>query len=205
MAELIGYIGSVLVAVSLMMSNIWKLRWINLFGALFFVAYGIALKAYPVVVVNGFIVLIDAYFLNQMARKKDYFSLLTLKDPQGPFIRRFLNFYAADIQGFFPDFDIETIKEPLTFFMLRNIMPIGIFVYETEPEGVARIHLDYVVPEYRDLGSARFLYHHRVQRFRDQGLKTFAVRTGSEATASYFRSLGFKESAGDSGVLVKEI
>ena len=31
--QLVGYVGSVLVAVSLMMNNIWRLRWINLIGA----------------------------------------------------------------------------------------------------------------------------------------------------------------------------
>jgi hypothetical protein len=34
--ELFGYFASVLIAVSLMMSNIKKLRWINFFGALAF-------------------------------------------------------------------------------------------------------------------------------------------------------------------------
>ncbi|MGS0676339.1 YgjV family protein [Shewanella sp. 0m-4] len=61
--EWVGYLASVVVAISLMMSNIKKLRWWNLIGAALFVAYGLAIDAIPVALVNFFIVLIDAYYL----------------------------------------------------------------------------------------------------------------------------------------------
>ncbi|MCL1145594.1 hypothetical protein L2747_06165 [Shewanella marinintestina] len=61
--EWVGYLASVVVAISLMMSNIKKLRWWNLVGAALFVAYGLAIDAIPVALVNFFIVLIDAYYL----------------------------------------------------------------------------------------------------------------------------------------------
>jgi len=59
--ELIGYLGSVLVAISLMMRSLLRLRVINLIGALFFTTYGALLGAYPVAVLNGLIVCIDLY------------------------------------------------------------------------------------------------------------------------------------------------
>jgi hypothetical protein len=61
--EIIGYIASILVAVSLMMSSILKLRVINLIGAACFTVYGLLIDAYPVAVVNFIIVLIDLYYL----------------------------------------------------------------------------------------------------------------------------------------------
>ncbi|GIU09775.1 YgjV family protein [Shewanella morhuae] len=69
--EWIGYLASVVVAISLTMSNIKKLRWWNLIGAALFVAYGIAISAYPVALVNFFIVLIDAYYLIKLYRETD--------------------------------------------------------------------------------------------------------------------------------------
>ena len=65
-----GYLASVVVAISLMMSNIKKLRWLNLLGATLFVAYGMAIQAYPVAAVNFFIVLIDAYYLVVIYREQ---------------------------------------------------------------------------------------------------------------------------------------
>lgn len=67
--EWVGYLASVVVAISLMMSDIKKLRWLNLFGAMLFVAYGMVIQAYPVAAVNFFIVLIDLYYLIKIYRE----------------------------------------------------------------------------------------------------------------------------------------
>ena len=72
--EWVGYLASVVVAISLMMSNIKKLRWWNLIGAALFVAYGMAIGAYPVALVNFFIVLIDTYYLVKLYREADLSS-----------------------------------------------------------------------------------------------------------------------------------
>ena len=51
----------VLVAISLMMSCILKLRLINLLGAILFTLYKRLIGAIPVAIMNLFIVLIDLY------------------------------------------------------------------------------------------------------------------------------------------------
>jgi hypothetical protein len=42
--EILGYVASLLVAASLMMSGVRRLRWINLAGSLAFAAYGLWLR-----------------------------------------------------------------------------------------------------------------------------------------------------------------
>ncbi|WOT05626.1 YgjV family protein [Shewanella youngdeokensis] len=66
--EWVGYLASVVVAISLMMSDIRKLRWWNLVGAVLFVAYGVAINAIPVALVNFFIVLINVYYIVKLYR-----------------------------------------------------------------------------------------------------------------------------------------
>ena len=73
--EIIGYVASVLVAISLMMRSVLKLRVINLIGAAVFTLYGLLIGAYPVAVVNFVIALIDLYYLREFVPTKDYFSL----------------------------------------------------------------------------------------------------------------------------------
>ena len=73
--EIIGYVASVLVAVSLMMRSVFKLRVINLLGAAVFTAYGLLIDAYPVAAMNLFIVFIDLYYLREFVPSKDSFSL----------------------------------------------------------------------------------------------------------------------------------
>ncbi|MFG1495085.1 hypothetical protein ABMA57_00540 [Saccharospirillum sp. HFRX-1] len=67
--EIYGYIGSVLIAISLMMGDIRKLRWINLIGAGTFASYGLMIQAWPVALLNGFIVLIDIVHLWHIYRR----------------------------------------------------------------------------------------------------------------------------------------
>ena len=75
--EMLGYMASVFVAISLMMRSVTKLRVINLIGAVLFTAYGLVIAAYPVAVVNGFIVLVNIYYLQQTWRETAVPVLLT--------------------------------------------------------------------------------------------------------------------------------
>ena len=80
--EIIGYLATVLIAISLMMKSMVKLRWINLFGASTFATYGYLIDAYPVLVLNGSITIIDIIYLFQMYYKKDYFEIFQVKSFQ---------------------------------------------------------------------------------------------------------------------------
>ena len=66
--EMLGYMASGLVALSLMMRSLRKLRIINLVGSLLFTVYGFIIGAYPVAVLNAFIVLVNLYYLQQTMR-----------------------------------------------------------------------------------------------------------------------------------------
>jgi hypothetical protein len=81
--EIIGYIASALVAVSLMMSSILKLRVINLVGAALFTVYGLLIGAYPVAVMNLFIVLIDLYYLRDMVSITRRFTISIVQQEDG--------------------------------------------------------------------------------------------------------------------------
>ena len=67
--EWFGYLASIIVATSLMMNSIIKLRWINLLGATMFSVYGFIINAYPVGVLNLFIALDDIYYLIKISKK----------------------------------------------------------------------------------------------------------------------------------------
>jgi hypothetical protein len=203
-AEWIGYAGSVLIAVSLMMNNIWKLRWVNFTGAVVFTAYGLIVRVYPVVLLNSFIAAADAFYLIQMARQRDYFSLLPLR-PQSVFREKFLEFYRADIARHFPDFDWAKLREPQSVFVLRNLMPVGLFVYELQPDGIVEIRLDYVVPHYRDLKTANFIFSAKHEGLREKGFHTFVAHSGVERHQDYLRKIGFRQDPTDASLFRKLI
>jgi hypothetical protein len=187
--ELIGYLGSILVAISLMMKSLLRLRIINLFGALFFTAYGLLLGAYPVAFLNGLIVLIDLYYLFQMWRQKDFFTFLEVL-PNSKYLHTFVDFYRDDILKIIPGYLYEIADDLLCFFILRNMMPAGLFIAKIQGE-VAHIQLDYVIPNYRDFQVARFIFEENAAFFTHRGIRRFASEGGSAIHRRYLEKMDF--------------
>jgi hypothetical protein len=192
-AEILGYVASVLVAVSLTMSNVRRLRWLNLTGAVAFVAYGAWLRAWPVFAVNLFVAAVDVYYLERMAHQRDFFTLLEV-DGVMPLLRKFLRFHEVDIRRFFPAFGPDA-PVPAGFFVLRNLLPVGVFVYDDRPGGEVEILLDYVIPEYRDHKNGEFLFRILNERFSGSRA-AFVVKTSVASHAAYLLGQGF-ERTGD--------
>jgi len=100
--ELVGYTGSFLVALSLSMKNIRLLRRINLVGAFTFSMYGLLIGAMPVFILNGYIVLIDIFYLYRMYTTEEQFKMVPVLDKQHNYLKLFLDFYLNDILKYFP-------------------------------------------------------------------------------------------------------
>ena len=198
MVEFIGYAGSLLVAVSLLMSNIWYLRWINLAGAIAFTVYGVMIPAWPVAAVNGFIVLIDLYYIIKMLRAKEHFDLVQAES-YSAFLHRFCEYYGEDISQYFPDFDQEQLSSSRAWYVTRDLMPVGLFAVSDEGE----VLIDYVVPSHRDLKSARFLYGRGIDEIRSLGIKTLTVKTEVPSHATYLKRMGYQADASSAGTFTK--
>lgn len=69
--EYVGYLASIFIVISLMMTSIVQLRIINSIGCILFVIYGISVNAYPVAISNFLIVLINLYNLYKLSRKNN--------------------------------------------------------------------------------------------------------------------------------------
>ncbi len=61
--EIIGYIGSALVLVSMLMTSVVRLRIINLIGSVIFAGYALAIRSYPTAIMNICLAGINAYHL----------------------------------------------------------------------------------------------------------------------------------------------
>jgi hypothetical protein len=190
--EIIGYTGTVLIAVSLTMKNIVKLRWINLFGAATFATYGLITNALPVFILNGYITLVDIYYLIVLYKKKDEFSIYPIM-PGNRYMKKFLEFYRDDIAKFFPDFSYDNLEGKKIFFVLRNLFPVGLFIYEEKGDGVAEIILDYAVPSYRDLNNAKFLMKTTPKFFKENGIHKLVAYSEVEQHVAYLKKIGFEK------------
>jgi len=203
--EIVGYAGSVLIALSLMMKNIVRLRKVNLFGASTFAIYGLLVDAYPVLVLNSFIALVDIYYLVDIYRKKDAFSLMPVLDPNHPYLNKFLDFYSDDIKNFSPEFNRDEIEEANYYFILRNLVPVGIFIYKVRSLDEAEILLDYAIPDYRDLKNAKYLYYAESEFLKEKGTKILIAKSEVDKHKNYLKRVGFKEDTENKNIFRKKL
>jgi hypothetical protein len=192
--EAIGYVASVLVAVSLTMSSILRLRVINLLGSITFTVYGALIAAYPVAAVNLFIVFVNLYFLWGMLRTREFFRLLEVH-PGSEYLRFFLDFHAADVRRFFPHLDRIPAPGELNVFVLRGSVPAGLLVGERQGDTL-RVVLDFVIPQFRDFKVGRYLFREQAGFFRERGIREIVTAAGSAEHAAYLRRMGFTEDDG---------
>ncbi|HEX8255596.1 MAG TPA: GNAT family N-acetyltransferase [Thermoanaerobaculia bacterium] len=189
--QLLGYAGSVLIATSLLMRSIVRLRAINLAGAATFCVYGLLIGAYPVAVLNAMTVTINIVQLARLRRRNEIFRLLDVR-PDTPYLNYFLDFQAADIRRFFPAFrrDLVVEESRLALIVLRDLVPAGVLLGRVQGDRL-EVDLDYVVPQYRDLKVGRFLFTDAAEFFRDRGLREIVSRADTDAHAQYLRRIGF--------------
>lgn len=197
--EVLGYLASVLIAVSLMMRSIVRLRWINLVGAACFTVYGILIAAYPVAALNFAIVLINVYFLSRMRLTREAFAVLGMA-PDAPYLTEFLRFYADDIQRFQPGFTLAAPDHQRAFVILRDMVPAGVLITEPRDGRDAWVALDYVTPAYRDFKIGDYLFNGRKDIFRNVGIDRLETSAGSPAHAEYLERIGFRR-AGETYLL----
>jgi len=203
--QTVGYAGSVLIALSLMMKNIFKLRKVNLIGATTFAVYGFLVNAYPVLFLNSFIALVDIYYLAQMYKIKDAFSLIPVLNPNHSYLNKFLDYYSNDIQKFSPEFDRSKTTDGNCYFILRNLFPVGIFIYKVNKEAEAEILLDYAIPDYRDLKNAEYLYYAASEFLKEKGIKSLITKSSVDKHIKYLKKVGFVENTENNGIFKKKL
>jgi hypothetical protein len=196
--ELIGYGASALIAISMMMSSIVRLRLFNMAGAIGFAIYGLLIGAYPVAVLNGIIVVVNAYYLVRMLRAKEYFQLLKLK-PDSVYLPYFLNFYGDEIRRILPEFQYRPSENQIALFILRDCSPAGVFIAEQKPDGVLRVVLDFVIPNYRDLKIGKFLFVEQAEFFRERGIKEIIISPRTAEFGAYLVKVGFEPAGRQEG------
>ena len=198
--EMIGYAGSILVAISLTMKSLYRLRMINLAGAIFFILYGLLIGAFPVVFLNGLILCVNLYNLYQMLNQKDYFKLMEVNH-SSIYLKNFLEFYRKDIFEFFPSYLFKPKDDQLVVFVLRNMVPAGLLI--TKPNGEdAEVFLDFVIPGYRDFRAGKFLFEESASYFHQKGIRRFVSAPGNPKHETYLKKMGFMEK---DGIYVREI
>lgn len=190
--EWLGYLASLIVLISLLMNSILKLRWINLLGSLTFSLYGFLIGAFPVGFMNLGIAFINIYYLIKIYNSKEYFKLLPIND-SSQYFNYFLEFYKDSLNNYINTSEFNIEDYDVSFFILRNMVPAGVFVASKYDDNTLKVELDFVIPEYRDFKIGNFLYTNRKDYFLDKGYSNLISFSYLDEHIHYLKKMGFEE------------
>lgn len=193
--EWMGYLASLIVLISLLMSSIIKLRWVNLIGSSIFSLYGFLLGALPVGLMNLGIVIINIYYLVKLysarAKKESFTTLPIEKGSQ--YFNHFLNYYKEGLRKFADPSKLKENTYEVSFYILRNIVPAGVFLGSKHDEETLKVELDFVIPEYRDFKIGEFVYENSKALFLDKGYNRLISYSSNDEHIEYLKKMGFKQ------------
>ncbi len=193
---IIGYVASVLLALSLLVNNDLKFRWLNMFGCLAFIVYGILITAFPIILTNAILLLINVFYLIKTYNTKENFDLLEFT-PGDKIINKFLQFYNKDIESYFPGYRLAGNDNDIRFVILRDMVIANIFVAELAADGNAYVKINYTVAKYRDYKVGTFIFDKEKDFLKAKGIHQLVyLNVPNKNHAAFLKKMGFFEQKG---------
>lgn len=203
-AQVLGYLASVLLAYSLLVTNDIRFRWLNSFGCLCFILYGLFIGAFPIVLTNTILLGINAFALIKIYRTQEKFDIVEFK-PEDILIHKFLSFYKKDIDLYFPDYNINEPNDDLRFVVLRNLVIANIFVTQLSSNGKAIVKINYTVPKYRDYKVGRFIFEQERDFLHSKGVKEIVYeKIKNTQHERFLKVMGFEKEL-ETGIFTKAV
>lgn len=198
-AELVGYLASALVVLSLTMTSVVRLRVVSLCGSLTFFVYGALIESVPILITNGCIAVINVWFLRREfasggPRGRDL-GVSHIR-PDSPFLADFVAFHLADIHHFQPDFHLPAGDDVVTLLLNRDGLPAGLLIGRRNGNALT-IDLDYVLGPYRDSRLGHWLYGPGADIFRNDAITSLRSAGTTDTHRKYLERVGFHPSPTD--------
>ena len=197
--ELVGYLASALVVLSLTMTSVVRLRMVSLCGSLTFFVYGMLIESVPIIITNSSIAVINVWFLRkEFASGGPHGRDLGISRirPDSPFLADFVAFHLTDIHRFQPDFHLPAGDDIVTLLLNRDGLPAGLLIGRRQGSTLT-IDLDYVLGPYRDSRLGQWLYGPGADVFRFQGIDELRSAGTTDTHRKYLERVGFQASTTD--------
>lgn len=196
--EIIGYIGSALIVISMMMTSVLRLRLVNILGSGISICYAIAVKAYPVAFLNAFLIIVNVAKTVQLFRLEKSYLMIVSKGADG-LPQYLVQKYNKDILNFFPDFK-ELSDDDDVFILMNGDIATGITAGKIDENKNFNVKIDYTTPAYRDNSAGLYLY----KEIGKLGCcKRVVFETSSKNHEAYMYKIGFVKIS--RGKYVKEL
>ena len=189
--EIVGYIGSFLVVISMLMSSIIKLRVINTVGSVISGVYAVICGALPLALMNLCLIIINVVNLVKLLGAKMPYELVE-GDTRDSLVRYFLDYYRDDIKAFFPAFAGTDAGVNSAFITCCQGTPIGLLLGNRQGDIVDFV-VDYTTPAYRDCSAGKYLH----QALPEAGVHSLRfTQTLTDQHRTYLEKMGYCQKDG---------
>lgn len=185
--EILGYIGTILVILSMMMTSMGKLRIINICGNMATLIYSLCHGAWAVAVMNSCIVVINViHIVISCRRARECFYYRVNSNEVA--VSVFFSAHERDIGKYSPALRTLVYSGEDVNMIYLSGEAIGIVVTRQE-EATLRILGEYIIPEKRNTETGKAL----LKILKQQGNTKLNADVGSKAHDKYLLKLGFKK------------
>ena len=192
-APYLGYLATAMLGLSLIVTKDIQFRWLNTFGCISFIVYGLFISAIPVVLTNSILLAINGFYLYKIYQRSENFDIVECAGHE-ILIEKFINFYKKDIEKFFPGFDMNSTKATLRFVVLRDLVIANIFIATLDEQGNARVELNYTTPSYRDFKIGKYIFQKENKILIQKGVKAIVYeRTAYLGHMDFLKKMGFQK------------
>lgn len=196
--ELIGYLGSALVVVSMLMTSVVRLRIINLMGSAIFTVYALLIKSYPTAAMNLFLVGINIYHLVRLLKAQKQYDLIAM-DADSSYVAYLLEKNRDDIRAWFPEFAPPEGCDVIAYLVCCDGNPAGLFMGRAENDGAIDVLLDYATPVYRDTTVGRYLHG----KLSQAGYRSLSFTGNAPGHVGYMEKVGYRKN--DRGAYILDL
>ncbi len=155
--ELFGYVGTVMVVVSMLMTSITKLRIINMCGSVISTIYSIIVGAWPIVVMNTCIFAINMYHVISALKNKSELICVRVGASDGS-LQHFISLYEDGIKEKFPEYSFNIDENSDIYIIYRQNLAISFFAGKREAESY-NLNIGYSLPGYESVAQKCMLAH----------------------------------------------
>ena len=199
MLEIVGWVGSAVLVVSLLQTRVMRFRVLNTISCVLLVGYNAVLGVWPMVALNVVLVVVNLAVVVRLLRQRHderVYEAVPMS-PDEPFLRRLLERHRADIARFNPDLPADLPGAARHAFVVSTgDEVVGVVLARPgERPGEEQVLLDYVLPPYRDFTPGEFVFR-AGGPFDALGARTVVASAGMAASERYLRAVGFVDEDG---------
>jgi len=205
LAPYIGYLGSLLLMIGLLVATDLKFRIWNGLGCLAFIIYAVFIDAMPVLLTNAVLLAINFFYFIKIVRRKENFDTV-LVEGDDVLLNKFIDYHQEDIKNYSPDFHRSDLSTTTNIVILRDLVIANFCALKIETDNTAKVIVNYTNPKYRDFKVGRYIFNTNKAFLLNLGLDRIVYdAVAKKSHVLFLKKSGFSPIPNTSSGMKKEL